>query len=265
VSRRVAVVPARGSRAVALTVIAATMTACTGIIVHERGLAKRIEVEKAAGPATLRLVAERRGPGRVEFAVLARRDIDLRRRIVYNTIEIRGEWNPNPLWELFEVPFGVAALAVAPFMYPFGMGKFEDSAALKADTVHNSLAFWLGLLNPAQSVVAPRYVRDPNVDLELFHSPVRTTTYAVSLPVAGTEVAYDIWDASGVLLQGSVTRTDDFGRVVVDGVPAASVRVQLRTGGQTAEGWLRPGAGPYRHTGSPSTPLTTGRAQPVKP
>lgn len=219
---------------------------CTGIIAHERGLAKRVEVTKQASAPQARLVIDRSGPDRIEIAVLARRSIALQRRIVYNAIEIRGEWNPNPLWELFEVPFGIVALPMAPFMYGFGMGKFANTNAFRADSVHNTLAFWLGLANPLQSVVAARYVRNPNVDEEMFFSPAVTTGYAVSLPAADELVRFRVLDAAGALLREGSARTDDFGRITVDALPNAALQVQAWHKGAHAAAVLR-----ARPAGSP--------------
>lgn len=228
-------------RRIAVAAIFAVMQpACTGFIAHERGLAKRIEATKQAGAAVTALVIARSGADRIEIALLARRVIALQRRIVYNAIELRGEWNPNPLWELFEVPFGLLALPMAPFMYGYGYGKYEDTEVFRADSVRNSLAFWLGFINPFQSVVAARVVRNPNVDQELFFSPPVKTSYAVSLPVPDEQVRFRVTAATGELIREGVARTDDFGRIVVDKLPHGALLVQAWHQGQEVAVALRP-------------------------
>ena len=199
---------------------------CASYMAYERGLPKRVEVTRAAGVAQTRLVVRRTGPDKVEVAVLTRRVISAQRRVVYNTIEVRGDWNPNLLWELLEIPYGIVAIPVLATIIPFGVYDFPDSPTLKQDHFRNRMALIFGFANPAQSVMSPRFVRDPDTDREVFFSKPVHTTYGVSLPQEGVPVQYRVTASDGQLLRSGTATTDRFGRVVIDGLTAAPLRVE---------------------------------------
>ena len=213
-------------------VVAGQLTACTSMMMWERGLPKRVEVHRLAGPATTRVVVERTGPTRLEIAVLQRRSIELGRRVVYNSIQHRGEWQPSAIaWELFEMPFGAAVVVLSPFLYAVGMLDFPDEPTVKRATWRNRAAFVFGFVNPAQSIIGAKYVSDPNVDDELFFSPVARTRYRVSVPRRDVLVRYWVGTAAGAVQREGEARTDELGRVELRGIGAGPLWVEV-----TAEG-----------------------------
>ncbi len=224
----------------AILALAAGLVGCNGLVAHERGLPARVDVEREAGPAERRVEVVRVGPERLEIAVLDRRALVLRRQVIYGTIEVRHEYNPNVLWELVEVPLGVGLLALSPLLWAFGAYDVEEAPDRRIDTPRNAATRLLGYLNPAQSMIAPRVVKDPTVDRELFKAAPRRVEYGVSLPVAGAEVRYRVLDEHGSLRDEGVGTTDEFGRVGVDGVPSERLSAEVFHGGVRYEVRLLP-------------------------
>ena len=219
----------------ALLVAAALgMPGCASYVAYERGLPKRVEVVRRAGKPQTRLHIQRTAADQVEIAVLKRRLINARRRVVYNTIEARGDWNPNLLWELLEIPYGIVALPVLATIIPFGVYDFPDSPTMKQDHFRNRMALIFGFINPAQSVISPKFVRDPDPDREVFFSKPVSTSYHVSLPQPQVVVSYRVIGPDGRQVRLGEGKSDRFGRVIINGLPAGPLRVEAAAGGNRA-------------------------------
>lgn len=199
---------------------------CASYVAYERGLPKRVEVIRRVDAPGTRLVVRRTAPDRIEITVLTRRVMHTRRRVVYNTIEVRGEWNPNLLWELLEVPYGIVAILPLATIIPLGVYDFPDSPTMKQDHFRNRMALIFGFVNPAQSVMSPRFVRDPDTDREVFFSEPASTTYSVSLPRPQAVVQYRIRRADGQDARTGSGTSDRFGRVLIDGLPQGPLQVE---------------------------------------
>ncbi len=210
------------------------MGGCATLVGYERGLPKRVEVTKQASPAQLRFVAERTGDGSLEIAALSTRDVKLQRRIVYNTIESRYEQG-NPLWELFEVPFGVLALPIMAIAVPAGYFSLPESTTHKRNRMRDSIGLIFGWVNPFQGIVGGHGIFDPNTDREVFFSQPRATRFRVSLPRPSLAITYRIGPVGGGEGLKGQGRTDSFGRVEVRGVGRGALRVRVQAGNAEAD------------------------------
>jgi len=215
---------------------------CTGLTWYERGLPKRVEITKTRGAKQRRIVVQRVAAGTVEIVVLSRQSVQMRRRVVHNTI-IQRQRSGNPLLELVEIPFGVAFLPIASAVILAGGDDHEETPTRKPALTHNRLTTMFGFLNPFFTVWGSTLERDPNTDKEVFFSAPRRTNYSVSLPVTGAKVGYTVRSADQRVLAQGTARTDWLGRVVLLGTPTAALHIDATT--QGAKVATRISAWPY--------------------
>lgn len=216
---------------VAVMVCASAIFAgCHTMLVYEKGLPKRVDIQKSVGASGLRLVVEPVQGGVLEVALLRRSEIALRRKIVFNTVITEDVRSGSPLWKLLEIPLGlVTPLGFCP-MAMVGFFDLPESPTVKPAHMSNRLGWCFSLLNPFASFFSKRIVRNFDNDEEVFTSTPKRTRYAVSLPVADQRVEVEVFDTNGTMVQRLRANTDHFGRVVMSGLAAGRFRVVARSG-----------------------------------
>ena len=215
---------------------------CTGLTWYERGLPKRVEITKTKGVKQRQIVMQRVAADTVEIVVLSRQAVQMRRRVVYNTI-IQRQRSGNPLMELVDIPMGVVLFVVMPALILADLDDHEETPTRKPDVTHNRLTAMFGFLNPFFTMVGGTFVRDPNTDKEVFFSAPQRTRYSVSLPVTGVRVEYKVRSADQRVIAKGSAKTDWLGRVVLEGTPTAELYIDATTEG--AKVAARVSAWPY--------------------
>lgn len=249
-----------------LTALALAALSCSSISLQERGLPKRVDVTKNAGSARRVLVADALSDGRIELAALQARNVRLVRRVAYATVDVRREYG-SPLMELVEVPLGVVSLPVNLIFSLTGVYDVPESPDRKPKLWRNRAVMIFGPMNPGQSVITGDFVRDPNVDDDVFFSEPVAVDYDMAVPEEGLDIGYSVLDAEGRPLASGRGKTDEFGRVMVPAPPSEGALVELRVGGRAVRLPLRRtmSAGDAAPSSEPTPPPAAAPAAPPAP
>jgi hypothetical protein len=244
----------------ALVFFVAAATSCSPVFVYERGPAKRVEVEKVARAQNVVMKAERVRSDAIHIFVGERQEIELTRRIVYGTTEVRREYG-NPLWEIVEMPFGALSMFVIPFLLlSSDYRPPPDTDEVRYDRGRFYLTMIFGFINPAESVFGARIVKDPTSDKELFVSPPRTLRYTMTRPLEAKSVHYVIQDVSGTAVWEGSGQTDWLGRLEVVGLTNGWLDLELATEGEAVTIRLPPGSKSPIPESGPDEPATADEA-----
>lgn len=90
-----------------------------------------------------------------------------------------------------------------------------------------------GLINPAQSLLSWKVVRNYNVEEDRFRSEPVVTDFQLALPEPGAAASYVVRDRNGAVVREGTGTTDAFERVLLQDVPPEAVRAELRAGEAT--------------------------------
>jgi len=210
----------------ALLVALLGSSSCT-FAMYEKGMVKRIDVDKKATEPILACSAGWEADRGLKIKLTKSSQVELNRTVHYNTILWEGEWVwwAEPL-ELITSPLYLPLyiILVAAGVIPI---EDEDVVAPTMTKVHMATA----AINPAASIFAVDIVRTENTDIEVFADEPRKIAFGMKLPVKGVELEYRVLDEAGAELGAGSGTTDVFGEVVVSGVEAKPAAVEIKVPG----------------------------------
>lgn len=212
-----------------LILIIICMCACSQphTIAFQRGAAEELEVDKQVRKGKVWLNAERISTHQIELTALQCSDIKLTRQVKFTTIE--WLWvDAHPVWELFEIPYGIVSIPLLPFFYIGGlMEPPPDRENFRYDRRRFLLGKLFGAINPFERLIPSEIMISHDSQRDLFRGKPVQIQYEMCQPIRHVQVNYQLSNVHGEHLRGGEVKTDWFGSAIFNDLPNEWMSVTL--------------------------------------
>ncbi|MEW6776928.1 MAG: hypothetical protein AB1405_11580 [Bdellovibrionota bacterium] len=210
----------RSSFRLAAAFFLASFSACGTMSIYEKGLTRRIEVQKSGQAGPLAAEFARDGGGNALVRITRTGKVNLTRTVHFGTIVMTSSSNPG----MEPLEFATAPLylpIIAPMVLAGIAPPESENVKVPAST---RMALAGAPINPAVSYMGGYISRDATSDKDVFQGKPHQMEFSMRLPAGGLKVAYQLVGGSGT--RGE-TLTDPHGEIVLGDVSGATaVRIK---------------------------------------